>query len=148
MLAKALYATVATTAFGILFNVQKKNLILTGINGGIGYLVYLLTLNQGFESYIGMLFASLLMSIIAEITARVRKTPASIFLAAALIPIVPGGGMFSCALHLLEGNNGLAIEAGIKTLLESGAIAIGIIVVSSFTKMIIHRIQRKRIYEI
>lgn len=82
------------------------------------------------------------MTIFAEIAARRRKVPATIFLAVALIPIVPGGRMFSFVLHLLEGSNQLAVADGIQTLLESGAIAIGIIVVSSFTQVFV-RLKRR-----
>ena len=50
--------------------------------------------------------------------------------------------MFSFVLHLLEGSNQLAVADGIQTLLESGAIAIGIIVVSSFTQVFV-RLKRR-----
>jgi len=142
VLVKVISAAAAAASFGILFNVQGGNLILTGINGGLGYFVFALCTANNVESYIGMFFASAVMTIFAEIAARRRKVPATIFLAVALIPIVPGGRMFSFVLHLLEGSNQLAVADGIQTLLESGAIAIGIIVVSSFTQVFV-RLKRR-----
>jgi len=67
-----------------------------------------------------------------------------VFLAGALIPIVPGGGLFSCVMQLLEGNNAQAVVIGIKTLFEAGAIAIAIIVISSLTKVVMRCLKLKR----
>lgn len=128
------FAAVVAVSFGLLFNVRGANLPLTGLNGGVGYFFYTAAGASGLESYIGMLFASLAMSVFAEAAARLRKAPASLFLAPALIPIVPGGGMFRCVLSLLEGEHAAAVAVGINTMLESGAIAIGIIVISSLVK--------------
>ncbi|HHY81856.1 MAG TPA: threonine/serine exporter [Clostridiales bacterium] len=144
MFKNVLFSSVAAISYGIIFNVQKRNLLLAGINGGLGYLLYAVTAANGFESHVGMFIASLAISIFAEVFARLRKAPASIFLAVALIPLVPGGTMFQFALNLLEGNNDLALVYGIKTTLEAGALAIGIIIVSSFTKAVTRIIQRKK----
>jgi len=141
---KAVCAVVATAAYGIVFNLRGKNLVLTGINGGLGYFVYALIISNNYESYIGMFFASTIMTIFAEVCARKCKAPASVFLAGALIPIVPGGGLFSCVMQLLEGNNAQAVVIGIKTLFEAGAIAIAIIVISSLTKVVMRCLKLKR----
>ena len=79
MLVKVISAAAAAASFGILFNVQGGNLILTGINGGLGYFVFALCTANNVESYIGMFFASAVMTIFAEIAARRRKVPATIF---------------------------------------------------------------------
>ena len=144
MIKNFLLSAIATISFGILFNVQKKNLLLAGVNGGLGYLLFSISTVNGFESHVGMFIASLGISVFAEIFARLQKAPASVFLAAALIPLVPGGTLFQFALNLLEGNNELALECGIRTILEAGALAVGIIVVSSLTKVFTRRVLRQK----
>ena len=143
MIAKTIFAVIATASFGILFNIRGLNLILAGINGGLGYLIVSVRTAGGAETYIGMFLASIAMTALAEILARYRKAPATVFLAAALIPIVPGGRLFNFVLHLLEGDYQTAAADGITTLLEAGAIAVGIIAVSSFTKVFLARIRKK-----
>lgn len=143
MIAKTIFAVIATASFGILFNIRGLNLILAGINGGLGYLIVSVSTAEGAETYIGMFLASIAMTALAEILARYRKAPATVFLAAALIPIVPGGRLFNFVLHLLEGDYQTAAADGITTLLEAGAIAVGIIAVSSFTKVFLARIRKK-----
>lgn len=145
MVQAIILAAVATTSFGVFFNVRGVNLIISGLNGGLGYCLYNMLVTNGSESYVGMFFASLAMAIFAEFAARLRKSPATIFLAPALVPIVPGGRLFNFVLHLLEGNNSLAVVDGIYTLLESGAIAVGIIVVSSVTKVIVRSLNKRKL---
>ena len=144
MLVRTIFAAIATAAFGILFNIRGVNLILVGINGGLGFLIFSISTARGWETFIGMFLASLAMTAAAEVLARRRKTPVTIFLAAALIPIVPGGRLFNFVMRLLEGDYPSAGADGITTLLEAGAIAVGIIMVSSFTKVISARLHQRK----
>ena len=144
MIWKILCAAVVASSFAILFNVRGRNVLLAGVNGGLGYLVYALAMAYAFQGYAAMFWASMAMALWAEFCARLCKAPASLFLAAALIPIVPGGAMFRSALNLLEGKNGLAVTYGMETMLEAGALAAGIIVVSSLTKVCLHRLGRRK----
>jgi uncharacterized membrane protein YjjB (DUF3815 family) len=145
MLKNILFSTIAAVSFGIMFNIRGVSLIFAGLNAGLGFFFYSITTSYGYESHIGMLVASISMSICAEILARKRKTPASVFLVPALIPVVPGGAIFQFALNLLEGNTELAFTYGIQTMLEAGALAIGIILVSSLTKVIIRMLNKKKV---
>lgn len=131
ILAKAVFAGVAAWAFGILFNIRGVNLLFAGANGALGYLLYLLAVQAGGSNYSGLFVGALAMAALAEVLARLRKCPASVFLVAALIPMVPGGGMFRCMLYLLQGDTAQAASAALATLLDAGAIALAIILVSS-----------------
>lgn len=133
MIHQTFMAGIATAAFGIIFNVRGKNLVLAAVNGALGYLLYLVFFGN---SLIGLFLASASMAFTSELFARLFKSPATVYLAPALVPIVPGGGLFSCVLRLLEGNMSQAVSTGVNTLLEAGAIAVGIILVSSLVKLI------------
>jgi len=135
LILSVLLAGIATVAFGVLFNIHGKTLLYVGLNGAIGFFIYSLSIHWGISSYTSMFFASTGMTIYAEIAARVRKTPASLYLIAALIPIVPGGGIYRFVLYLLQGIMEEALSTGVITLMETGGIALGVIVVSSVIKM-------------
>jgi len=139
MILPILFAGIVSLAFGVLFNVRGKNLLFAGANGIIGFSIFSLAIHMGMASYIAMFFASVAMAMYAEVAARLRKTPTSLFLVAALIPIVPGGGIFQFVLYLLQGAREAATTTGIVTLMETGGIAIGVIVVSSIIKMVPRR---------
>ena len=139
MILSILFAGVVAGAFGIFFNVRGKNLIFTIVNGTIGFGIFTLAIYLGGATYIAMFFSSVAMATYAEVAARIRKMPTSLFLVAALIPIVPGGGIFQFVLYLLQGAREYATTTGIVTLMETGSIAIGVIVVSSIIRTIPRR---------
>jgi len=134
-----IFAGIVAVAFGVLFNVRGKNLLFAGVNGVMGFSIFSLLIYVGMASYVAMFFASVGMAVYAEVAARIRKTPTSLFLVAALIPIVPGGGIFQFVLYLLQGSREAATTTGIVTFMETGGIAIGVIVVSSIIKMVPRR---------
>lgn len=137
MLIKSLYALLATLGFGILFNIKGKNLIFASIGGAITWYVYLLVLNNTGATLAALLIASISAGIYSEIMARILKTPVTIFSICAIIPLVPGGGMYYTMLASVQGNVTKFLSTGINTFSSAGAIAVGILVASSFTKLIL-----------
>lgn len=143
MILKSLFAGVIAIAFGVLFNVHGKKLLLAGLNSTIGFFVYLFVEDLGYSSYVGMFFASLVISLFAEIFSRAWKVPATVFMVAALIPLVPGGGIFQTVLSALQKDFSTALAVGINTILEAAAIALGIIIISSVLKLVPNGITKK-----
>jgi len=64
------------------------------------------------------------------------KSPTTIYLAVALIPLVPGGGIYYTMLYFINGEIDVGISTGVHTLLISGALAVGIIMVSSTVNLV------------
>lgn len=136
MILKVLCAAVAASTFGIIFNLRTKDLCFAALNGAFGYFIYLQAMRFGIASFVAIFFSSITMSVYAEVVARILKRPASLFLITALIPFVPGGRLFQLVLSLLNMDASSAWSFGMLTILESGAIAFGIIIVSSLIKLI------------
>lgn len=134
MLIRVISAGVVSAAFCVLFQVRGLNVAAAGINGALGYLIYLAVLDD--RILMGLLLSSAFMAAFAEAAARIRKAPAIMFLSAALIPVVPGGGLFECALKLLNGQRYEAMDQFGEVMLEAGAIAVGIILVFSVMQII------------
>ncbi|MEG0528580.1 MAG: threonine/serine exporter family protein, partial [Longicatena sp.] len=72
----------ATLGFGILFNIKGKKLILAGIGGAIGGIVYHVCLDMQMSEMMSMFWGSIALSLYSEIFARVCKTPVTTFLVA------------------------------------------------------------------
>lgn len=132
MILKIVFAGIVASAFCILFQVKGWNVLIAGLNGSFGYFIYLLLLER--SDLMAMLCASAAMALYGEAAARIRKAPTILFLSPALIPIVPGGGMFECALQVMEGERYEAVVQLGHVLMQAGAIAIGIILTSSFLR--------------
>ncbi|MEG0469828.1 threonine/serine exporter family protein [Amedibacillus sp. YH-ame10] len=126
----------ATLGFGILFNIKGKKLILAGIGGAIGGIVYHVCLDMQMSEMMSMFWGSIALSLYSEIFARVCKTPVTTFLVAALIPLVPGGGMYRTMLQAIQGNAMQALTTGIDTIAIAGILVLGILLVSTVMKTI------------
>ena len=123
-------AFLASIGFGILFNIRGKKLILAGLTGAIGGILYKYSLYLGMSELVANFLGALGLAIFGEIFARLCKTPVTTFIVCALIPLVPGGGI----LEVIQGNVQEALVKGLETLSIAGVLALGILVVSTGTQ--------------
>lgn len=137
MIIEVVSAFIATFAFGIVFNIKGKNLFFAALCGALGWFVYKISLMFGCSDITSLFLASLALSIYSEVFARILKTPVTTFVIAALIPLVPGGGMYYAMVEAITGDIMKSLEIGIKTLASAGALALGIILVSTLTKTLV-----------
>ncbi|MFT5874650.1 MAG: uncharacterized membrane protein YjjB (DUF3815 family) [Clostridium sp.] len=133
MIVNSLYAFLSSLGFGIIFNIRGKNLIIASIGGGLGWFTYLLSSKLQPSIVFSLFLASMVVSIYSEIMARIYKNPVTIFIICAIIPLVPGGGMYFATLEAVKGNFSASLSKGAETLFSAGAIAIGIVFVSSIS---------------
>lgn len=125
---------IASFGFGILFNIKGNKLILASIGGSIGSVVYTFATDQGASAMMAMFFASTAFSLYSEICARICKSPVTTFIICALIPLVPGGGMYRMMLQGIQGNVDQALATALNTLSIAGILALGILLVSTLVR--------------
>lgn len=136
MILQIICAFIATLGFGILFNVRDKNLFFASLGGALGWLAYLISMNINGSAMLSTFIASLVISIYAEIFSRILKNPVTMFLICALIPLAPGSGMYYTILAAVQGDIMQSLNKGIETLSVAGLIALGIITVSTLSRLI------------
>ena len=133
MILEVIAAFISTFAFGIVFNIKDKNLFFAALCGALGWFVYKFSLMFGISDTTALFLASLALSTYSEVFARILKTPVTTF----VIPLVPGGGMYYTMVEAITGDIMKSLEIGIKTIASAGALALGVILVSTITKTII-----------
>ena len=133
MILNCLYAFLSSLGFGVLFNIRDKNLIIASVGGALGWFTYLLSRKLQPSEIFSLFLAAMVVSIYSEIMARIFKTPVTIFIICGIIPLVPGGLMYFATLEAVKGNLEISMSKGIQTLFSAGAIAIGIVFVSSIS---------------
>lgn len=133
----------ASIGFGVLFNIKGYKLFLAGIGGTLGGVIYHLCLMNHVSEMMAMFMGSCALSLYSEILARMCKTPVTTFLICALIPLVPGGGMYRTMLLAIQGNATQALTTGIDTIAVAGVLVLGILFISTIMKSI-HQAHRKR----
>ncbi|MCL1936018.1 MAG: threonine/serine exporter family protein [Defluviitaleaceae bacterium] len=121
-------AFLASFTFGIMFNVQKKELIFCGFTGFLGFLV--LEFFQDFP-VINIFFATVVVTTTSIVLSKVRKTISTNYLTTGIIPYVPGAALYRTMSHVVFTEWDYALEAGSQVFLTAIAIAFGVIIVVS-----------------
>lgn len=136
MIVQVVAAIITSIGFGIMFNIRGKNLIHTGIAGGISWAVYLLGKSYNLSDGSNYFLATLSLSLYSEMIARKVKTPVTTIIIAALIPLAPGGGIYYTMYNIIEKNYYLAIEKGFNTFVIASTMAMGIFIAANFVKVL------------
>lgn len=129
-----LFALGATIGFALIFNIPRKHILIAGLTGASGWLLYQFVISQGLSLVFACFAASCLVAACSELFARFFKEASLIFLIPGIIPLVPGAGMYATMLSLLREDLGAAAQYGIQTLLMTGSIAMAILTVSSLVR--------------
>ncbi|WP_294401826.1 threonine/serine exporter family protein [uncultured Clostridium sp.] len=136
MIIQIFVSFIASLGFGIIFNIKGKNLIFAALGGGLSWFCYLCFNRQNMSDVLAFFLSSVIFSIYSEICARVLKTPVTTIVICALIPLVPGAGMYYTMYETITGNVSGAIELGLTTIANAGSLALGVIFVSTITRQI------------
>lgn len=129
-----LVACVASGGFAVIYNIHGPGILICALGGGLGWLTYLLT--APLESdIIQTLCAAIAIAAYSEIMARVRRCPVTGYLLVGIFPLVPGGSIYYTMEHAINGENTLFLDSFLHTLGIAGALAVGVLLVSSFVRM-------------
>ena len=143
MIIQTAAAFLGSIGFAVFIKMKGKQIVLAGIGGGVTWLVYLLMQNYIDGYFVPYLIASIFVGIYAEIMARVNKAPATIFLTAAAVPLIPGGSLYYTMLGIVEKDSAAFSENGIAALTIALAISLGFVIVALSNKYINIFLKRK-----
>lgn len=117
----------ASAAFGILFSVPRNLLIPSGLVGMTGWWLYSLLSTGGLTTVPATLLAAFAVTALGLVFARFYKVPVTVFSASGIVPLVPGGLAYDAMRNFVANDYNAAIQFSAKTLMISGAIAMGLI---------------------
>ena len=87
-------ATVGSLGFAIFLKMRGRQIALAGLGGAVTWAVCLICQQYIEGNFIPYFVASIFVAIYAEVMARVNRAPATIFLTAAAVPLLPGGSLY------------------------------------------------------
>lgn len=122
-----LTAFLGAFGYALLFQVNRDKLFGACAGGFIAWLVYLLCGSFTGSNALKYFIASVVVTFYAEFMARRKKTPATVFLAPATIPLIPGGSLYQTMAYALRGEWEKAFSQGLNTILLAVAISCGIL---------------------
>ena len=136
LLFNCLAAFTGCIAFCILFNIHGWGSWLCIIASVMTWTVYLLAQRFGCDIYGMCLFATIFAATYAEIMARIRKYPVTSYLIVAIFTLMPGSGIYYTMRLGVEGNMQAALAKGLETAGIAGSIAVGILLVSTVSRLL------------
>ena len=129
---------VAAATFSVLMHQPWKTIPVSCLIAVAGYSVFLVI----GSSTMGFFLASLLIGVLCEICARIMKRAATLFVTGAIIPLVPGVGLYNTMLYVVQGDYANAVNTGAATVLGLCGIALAI-TMSSVIFAAFHTKQKK-----
>ncbi len=129
-----IFAFFATAGFTLIFNIPHRHIFFAGFAGACGWLIFQYLQLVPHPIAMACLIASCVVATLGEIFARIFKEASIIFIIPGILPLVPGTGMYKTMLAFLREDIALAAEIGTETLMLTGAIAVGILMVSSVVR--------------
>lgn len=112
----------ATAFFGKLLRQPRQTLPHTVLIGLNAYVLYLLL--DG--STLAFFLCGLLVGLLCELTARLQRMATTLYQISAIIPVVPGLGLYRTMMSVAARDYGAALVVGTETLAGIGAIALGL----------------------
>lgn len=131
-----LAAFAGSIGFAISFKMIGKQIFLAGIGGAATWIVYLFCQQQVEGYFIPYFIASLFVAVYAEKMARVNRAPATIFLTASAVPLIPGGSLYYTMAGIVNQDSEMFAENGRNATIIALAIALGFVVIALITKYI------------
>ena len=102
-----------TLGFSLIFRMRKKLIVWSLLGAALTLGVYVLCLATMQHAFFQNLFPALAGALFAEVTAKLTKSPATQYLACAIIPLVPGGGLYYTMYHFVTGDMEIAVERSV-----------------------------------
>ena len=126
-----IFSYLAAVGFAVFLNSPKKTLYISGSIGMISWTIYVILMRVGFDMMVCNFIAAAIASLLCEILARKIKKPTILFLVPGIITLIPGLGLYNTMSYVIAGDFQQSFTTGANVIFASGAIALGVIVVSS-----------------
>ena len=139
----ALGAFGGTLGYAYILNAPKNTILPASFIGLAGYMAYVLLGMAGFGTMSAYFLSTVLVSVVCELLARKMRTPATIFLLSALVPLVAGYNVYLAMLALVENRGAAAAQEGMVAVQIVAAIAVGAAVTSVIFRALAQRGKRE-----
>ena len=139
----AIFAFMGCFGFCFIFHLRGVSCILASLGGAMGWLVFLclgFLQNDILQSFL----ATVAVAVYTEILARIAKKPATCYLIIGVLPLVPGGGIYYTMYYFLSEDIERFLCTGLQTLGVAGALAAGVLIIISVSRLIMTLKKRAR----
>ena len=137
MIIQLIAAFVATSGFVFLMNAPLSEIPICGLVGALSWGMLLLLSNIDPTGSVAVFGAALVSIFVCRVLAPIRKMPRTVYLVAAIIPLVPGMHLYNMMFAILTDDTSAASHHGTRTLIIAGIISISIVIILSLPEKLI-----------
>lgn len=137
-----LWAFLACVGFGLVFNIQGVGILICGLGAALGWLAYLLAVRAGVGEIFAAFLAAIVIGIYSEVMARIRRCPVTGYLQVALLPLVPGAGIYYTMQYCVEGETQLFLSTLLHTFGFAAALSVGAMLTTSVLRALLPHFHR------
>lgn len=135
MMKQVIASFIISLCFGGAFQLRLKGMLLSGLAGGLSWLVFDMAKMMSGSDLFSYFLGSCALNIYAEITARRAKMPAICFIVPGLVPLVPGAALYSTMYNFVLGDPDGAWAHGLVAFSTATSIALGFILTLGIARM-------------
>lgn len=132
-------AAAGTLGYCLLINVKRNKIVYGCLGGVVSTFLYCACVEAGLTPLLQNLIPAAVVTLYAEVLARVIKAPATVFLIPSIIPLVPGGRLYYAMRAIVDGDADSAKIYAMETIVIALGIAVGIVVISLVFYHISHK---------
>ncbi len=122
-------AFIGTLGFGFLFHLRTRHLVSAAACGVLTWGVYVLAAHWMEGIFFPSLIASAFATLLAEMMARIRKAPATLYLIMGVVPLIPGSSLYYAMSYAVQKEWDSFREYGYQTMAYALGIALGMFLV-------------------
>lgn len=127
----------ACVGFSLIYQIRGVKILIASFCGAFAWAVYLIAANAlGCSELAAYFLAGGAAALYAELAATCCRMPVTVCLIPGIIPMVPGLTIYRTMRECLLGDAEAFLLGGIETLKIGGAIALGVILISSCFRII------------
>ena len=126
ILCAAAGAFLGTVGFAMLVHVPKRAWFASGVVASLSYMVYWGLIQLGVPDPMSIFTASLFGSLAGLICARKMKIIGTVFLMSAVVPVVPGLGLYRMMAAIGQGQLAAGAKTGVSAMITVAMIALGL----------------------
>ena len=136
-------ALLGSLGFGALFNLHGRKLVFAALGGLLSWSVYLAVAQLTDSPYVCAFIASVSLTLYAEAMARIHRTPVTVFLVTAAVPLIPGAGLYRSASALMLKHMDAFAEQGSYTLLFAASMSAGVTLTTLLFQLALTAMRRR-----
>lgn len=115
-----------TVGFAFVLNLPRRTVLPASLTGMMGFVLYVVLYRYAGQGLMFSYFlATVAVTVVCEVLARVMRLPSTIFLLSSLVPLVPGYNFYCAMLALVEDSGRQAAMSGLEAVQIVAAIAVG-----------------------